>query len=99
MYKTKWARMTDMLVWALGQGDQPFTLTAWGRGVGLKRSPYLSQLARTLQDWGVVNRLEKFQRTNGLWTTAYRLSERQPDWFDQVIEQLVEADYAQRGEW
>jgi hypothetical protein len=85
--------------WAVKRGDNEFTLTEWGRGVGLRRTPYLARMAKTLVNWGVVEKIPHSLEVNGLSTAAYRVAQRDIQFFYDVENELLDAYMAERTEY
>lgn len=95
--KTKYQRMYDLLYWIVEHGVFPVTLTEWGRAVGLKRTPYLKDLVKTLIMWGAVEELPNYLTINGFHTTYYQIADRDLEWFDDMLQFCREMDSAFKG--
>lgn len=88
---TRYARMFDLLWHLLEYETEPITLTAWGREVGLRRTPYLTSLVNRLIEWGAVEVIENYRTVRGLQTRGYTLSDRPAAFFNEVLDTIAQA--------
>lgn len=73
MTKQRAKRLVELMDYLLSLEGMCVSITAWGRAVGLRRTPYLIDLVRELEATGIVCYIQG-HTTNGLPARFYWLA-------------------------